>query len=258
MPVKENISIAVVQTLLYWENIDANLTMFSELLSKAKTADLYILPEMFTTGFSMQPQKYGKESYEKGLSWLKRTAKEKQAAIVASMMVRDNENYYNRLFFVTPSQDIFTYDKKHLFGLGNEQQHYTSGKEQLIVDYLGWKIHPLICYDLRFPVWSRNTVDYDLLLYVANWPQKRINHWRSLLIARAIENQCYVAACNRIGDDANGIAHNGNSIIVEYSGEVLAESIDEATILYQNLSKSHLLKFKKAFPFLGDKDKFKF
>ncbi len=258
MPPKENITIAVVQTQLYWEDVEANLAMFSEILAKAETAHLYILPEMFTTGFSMQPAKYAQKSYTKGIAWLKETAKHKQAALVGSIMVVEGTQYYNRLFFVTPAQEVFTYDKKHLFSLGKEQQHYTAGNKRLIVNYLGWKICPLICYDLRFPVWSRNTTDYDLLLYVANWPQKRIHHWRSLLIARAIENQCYVAGCNRIGNDANAVAHNGNSCIVEYSGEVLQEKIETVTILYQKLSKTSLLRYKNAFSFLKDRDNFSF
>ncbi len=254
----ENIKIAVVQTPLHWEDVDANLTMFSEILSNAQQADIYVLPEMFTTGFSMQPEKFAKESYNKGSEWLKQTAKDKQAAIVGSIMVEDGGRYYNRLLFATPNGKNFSYDKKHLFSLGNEQEHYTAGNAPLTIEYLGWKIRPLICYDLRFPVWSRNTNDYDLLIYVANWPQKRIQHWRSLLIARAIENQCYVVGCNRIGNDANGVAHNGSSIIVDYSGDTLHEDSQNPIVLYQELSKNLLSKYKKHFPFLSDRDSFHF
>lgn len=256
MPSKENIEVAVVQTQLHWEDVEANLDMFSSLLDAAQQADIYVLPEMFTTGFSMQPERFASKSQTLGVEWLKQTATKKQAAIVGSIMVEDGGSYYNRLYFVTPSQEVFTYNKKHLFSLGNEQQHYTAGTEKLLVEYLGWKICPMVCYDLRFPVWSRNTEQYDLLLYVANWPERRINHWRSLLIARAIENQCYVGASNRIGNDANNVSHNGNSMLVEYSGEVLQESLNETIILHQTLSKEALKKYRNAFPFLNDRDQF--
>lgn len=256
MTIKENIKIAVIQTDLHWENVDANLAMFSKLIGDAEEVDIFVLPEMFTTGFSMQPEKFAKESYQKGLSWLQHTAKAKQAAIVGSIMVEEEGQYYNRLFFVTPSNQTYQYDKKHLFSLGNEQQHYTAGNQSIIIDYLGWRIKPLVCYDLRFPVWSRNTEDYELLLYVANWPERRIHHWSSLLIARAIENQCYVSASNRIGADTNNISHNGNSMIIEYSGAVLNEETNSEAILYQTLSKQALNKYKKSFPFLSDRDFF--
>lgn len=252
MPSKENIEIAVIQTHLHWEDIDANLSMFSNYLEEVNNADIVVLPEMFTTGFSMQPEKFAKESYTKGLSWLKQTSKEKNTAIVGSVMAEDSGTYYNRLLFVTPEQDVYGYDKKHLFSLGNEQRHYAAGEEDIVIDYLGWKIKPLICYDLRFPEWNRNTTNYDLAIYVANWPQKRIHHWRSLLIARAIENQCYVVASNRVGNDDNNISHNGNSAIIDYNGTILTEETDNATVLYQSLAKEKLSAYRTAFPFLSD------
>lgn len=256
MEPKETIKIAAVQANLHWESVEANLAMFSNIIKDAEPADIFVLPEMFTTGFSMQPEKFAKESYLKGVTWLKETAKTKQAAIVGSIMVEEEDKFYNRLLFVTPTVDIYQYDKKHLFSLGNEQEHYTAGEEPILIDYLGWKIKPLICYDLRFPVWSRNTNNYELLLYVANWPEKRIKNWRSLLIARAIENQSYVVACNRIGVDANAIEHNGNSMIIDYNGDVLQEEINNAVVLYQHLSKKLLNKYKQSFPFLSDKESF--
>lgn len=256
MAQKETIRIAVVQADLHWENVDANLSMFSNIIDKAEAADIFVLPEMFTTGFSMQPNKFAKESYQKGIAWLSETSRTKQAAIVGSIMVEESDKFYNRLLFVTPAGDIYQYDKKHLFSLGNEQEHYNAGTKPMVIDYLGWRIKPLICYDLRFPVWSRNKDNYELLLYVANWPEKRIHHWRSLLIARAIENQSYVVACNRIGVDANTINHNGNSMVVEYSGDILKEEVNNQVILYQNLSKQALNKYKQSFPFLSDKDLF--
>lgn len=256
MQTKNNLQIAVIQTPLFWEDVDANLQQFTQLLQNAPQADVYVLPEMFATGFSMQPEKFAALSGNKGLAWLKETAAAKGAAITGSLMVDDGGKYYNRLFFITPQQQVYTYDKKHLFSLGNEQNHYTAGVAPLIVDYLGWKIFPLICYDLRFPVWSRNVHNYDLLIYVANWPERRSLHWRSLLPARAIENQAYVAASNRVGDDGNGVAHSGNSMLIDYSGQVLAENANESTILTATFSKDELEKYRAAFPFLNDRDKF--
>lgn len=253
---KEHLSVSVIQTELVWENVDANLQQFTQLLNNAALADVFVLPEMFLTGFSMQPEKFANESHTKGLAWLKQTAARKNAAIVGSLMVDDGDKYYNRLFFVTPQQQVYTYDKKHLFSLGNEQEHYTAGKELLIVDYLGWKICPLICYDLRFPAWARNSHNYDLLIYVANWPERRAYHWRSLLIARAIENQTYVAACNRIGTDGNDVTHNGNSMLIDCSGQVIAESTNAISNLSYTFSKSEQQKYRSAFPFLADRDNF--
>ncbi len=255
---EEYLTVSVIQTELVWENVDANLQQFTTLLQNVAPADIYVLPEMFSTGFSMQPEKFASESHTKGLAWLKQTAVNKNVAIVGSLMVDDGGKYYNRLFFVTPQQQVYTYDKKHLFSLGNEQKHYTGGNELLIVDYLGWKICPLICYDLRFPAWARNSHNYDLLIYVANWPERRAYHWRSLLIARAIENQTYVAACNRIGADGNGVAHNGTSMLIDCSGQVIAESINADSILTHTFFKDEQQKYRNAFPFLADRDTYSF
>jgi predicted amidohydrolase len=211
---------------------------------------------MFTTGFSMEPEKLAAESYAKGLAWMQQTAKEKNAAIVGSLMAGEDGKFYNRLLFVLPGGTHYTYNKRHLFGLGQEDAHYTAGTERLIVEYKGWRICPLICYDLRFPVWSRNTENYDLLIYCANWPERRIHHWRSLLVARAVENQCYVAACNRVGDDGSGIAHNGASAFIDYGGTVLSESINEASTLSYELSYESLQTYRQSLPFLADRDNF--
>lgn len=255
---KEQLTVSVIQTELIWENVDANLQQFAQLLNNAAPADIYVLPEMFTTGFSMQPEKFASASHTKGLAWLKQTAANKNAAIIGSLMVDDEGKYFNRLFFVTPQQQVYTYDKKHLFSLGNEQNHYTAGTQLLLVDYLGWKICPLVCYDLRFPAWARNSHNYDLLIYVANWPERRAYHWRNLLVARAIENQTYVAACNRIGTDGSGVTHNGNSMLIDCSGQVIAESTNAISILSHTFSKEAQQQYRASFPFLADRDRFTF
>lgn len=249
------INITVVQTTLLWEQVDANLEHFEKKLAPVKNTDLIILPEMFTTGFSMQPAKFAAESSEKGLQWMKKMAAEKNSAITGSIMFEENGKYYNTLFFVLPDGQAMRYDKRHLFSLAEENNYFSKGKNRLIVDHKGWKICPLICYDLRFPVFSRNTVNYDLLIYVANWPEKRHYAWQQLLKARAIENQTYVVACNRIGNDGNGIAHKGGSGIINYLGEEIG--FDDTDDIFQfNLFKENQNQFRQDFPFLNDRDVF--
>lgn len=246
-----------MQANLHWENTEANLAMFGDMLETAAPSDLFILPEMFTTGFSMRPETLAAETFERGLEWMKSTAAKKNAALIGSIMAPDRGGYFNRLLFVKPDGTYHQYDKKHLFGLGSETEHYTAGNQLLLIDYMGWKICPLICYDLRFPVWSRNTHNYDILVYVANWPLRRAHHWRTLLPARAVENQTYVLACNRIGADGNSLEHSGDSMIIDFNGSIVEEAINEPKILTHQLSKSELLKFRTALPFLADADKFR-
>lgn len=252
----QNLNIAVIQTHLHWQDVDGNIAHFTKLLANAPQADIYVLPEMFTTGFSMQPEKHATESYTKGLAWMQQTAREKHAAIVGSMAAEEGGKYYNRLLFVLPDGVYYIYNKRHLFGLGREDEHYTAGTERLVVEYKGWRICPLICYDLRFPVWSRNTENFDLLIYCANWPERRIHHWRSLLVARAIENQCYVAGCNRVGPDGNGMDHNGGSMLVDFGGAILSESFNETTFPSATLDYEALHSYRKSLPFLDDRDTF--
>lgn len=252
----DTLTVSVIQTHLQWEDVDANLEHFSYLLAAAEPADIYILPEMFTTGFSMNPERLAHESFAKGLAWMQQIAAEKNTAIAGSLMAEENGRYYNRLVFAKPDGTSEFYNKKHLFSLGNEQLHYTAGTKKLVVEYKGWKICPMVCYDLRFPVWARNTEGYDLLLYVANWPEKRSYQWRSLLIARAIENQCYVAGCNRTGTDGNGLAYNGTSLLADFSGTVLEEHINKPVTFSSVFSKESLESYRKSFPFLADRDAF--
>jgi omega-amidase len=249
------LNFTVVQTSLFWEDIDANLLHISGMLDNITGTDIIILPEMFTTGFSMRPEKFAKSSSEKGIAWMQHLAELKDAAVIGSIMHEKDGAYYNALVFASPGKAPQFYFKRHLFSHGEESRHYTKGKERLIVEFRGWKICPLICYDLRFPVFSRNTEDYDVLIYVANWPEKRNYAWQQLLRARAIENQSYVIACNRISEDGNGVNHVGNSCIINYVGEEIGFGQDDKVFQF-NLDKSSLSEYKKQFPVLDDMDKF--
>ena len=254
----QKLNIAFIQANLHWEDPEANRKLFSEEINKISAeVDLIILPEMFTTGFSMNAEKLAEPTESKTLDWLKENAKEKEAAITGSVIIGENGNYYNRLFFVFPDGSYKLYDKRHTFTLAKEDQTYTAGKERLIVDYKGWKICPLICYDLRFPVWARNTEDYDLLIYVANWPEKRVNAWDALLKARAIENMCYCVGLNRTGKDGDGYVYNGHSAAYDVLGNELTELNREDEFTAEiSLDKKDLYETRKNLKFLQDRDKF--
>jgi omega-amidase len=251
-------TITLLQTNLFWEDQTANLAHFNQLIANIDTAtDLIILPEMFTTGFSMRPESLAEPT--EGLAWqyMRQWAQTKDAAICGSIIAHENGRYYNRLIWMQPDGQYFTYDKRHLFGLANENQHYSAGEHKLIVTWRGWRICPLICYDIRFPVWSRNVEDYDMLIYVANFPTRRIKAWNSLLVARAIENQCFAVGVNRIGVDGNDIPHSGDSSIIDYEGNLLFYQSEGKEICYtMSLDKSDLLNFRQNLPFLKDKDSF--
>lgn len=249
------INIAVVQTSLYWESVDENLKHFTDKLSVIKDCDFIILPEMFTTGFSMNPEALAEESTQKGLQWLKEMSAQCNAAIGGSLMYKEGEHYYNTFVFQEPNQSPQFYHKRHLFSPGEENKHYSQGNSKLIIDYKSWRICPQICYDLRFPVFSRNTENYDLLVYVANWPEKRNYAWQTLLKARAIENQCYVVSCNRLGTDGNGVNHVGNSGIINYMGEEIGFGNEDKTYQF-NLNKASLEQYRIEFPVLKDADSF--
>lgn len=253
----QDLKIALIQSSLYWENIDKNIQHFDSLLDSIEVdTDLILLPEMFTTGFSMNPSKYASESQKKGIEWMINKAKELNCTIGGSLMVHENNTYYNRLYYIDNRGILAIYDKKHLFTMGNENLSYNAGSDMVEITVKGWKIRPLICYDLRFPVWCRNTTNYDILVFHANWPQRRIMHWDILLQSRAIENQCYVAACNRVGLDGNNIEHNGSSQFISPTGEVLQKSVNKEEIIYQKLSHHLLMETRKNLPFLADKDSF--
>jgi len=254
----KNLTVSIIQTDLAWEDKPANFQHFSELIDAIDLdTDLIVLPEMFTTGFSMNSQQHYDSPEGKTLDWLRAQAHKKQAAITGSAMIKDNGHFYNRLLFVKPDGSYQTYDKKHLFTLAGEQHYYSAGQQKLIVDYKGWKIYPLVCYDLRFPVWIRNTEDYDLLIFVANWPEKRVAAWDALLKARAIENMSYCIGVNRIGQDGNGFPHSGHSAIYDALGKkITTDLFEEAFVETQVLSKEHIETSREKFGFLKDRDGF--
>lgn len=232
--------ITLAQIPLAWESPQENLAFIQSQLRTLNT-DLLVLPEMFTTGFTMQPEMHAEPEGAHTLDAMQSWAIQLQAAVTGSVSVASDGKYYNRLFFVNEKSETAVYDKRHLFRMGQEHLHYTSGSRLITVEHCGWRIRPLVCYDLRFPVWSRNrfnTVgkdtyvpEYDLLLFVANWPAVRSYPWRQLLIARAIENQCFVVGVNRVGEDGKGVAHTGNSLIIDPLGRIVFEAPEGATSL---------------------------
>ena len=251
--------IALIQTALHWENPDANRNHIEKLiLSITESVDLIVLPEMFSTGFTMNPKDVAETMLGDTIAWLKSIAKFKNLAIVGSLVVKENNQYYNRLLFVYPSGEINKYDKRHLFTLAGEDKIYTAGNERLIVDYLGFKICPLICYDLRFPVFSRNTENYDLLLYVANWPKPRVNAWDILLKARAVENQCFVIGVNRVGLDNSNHEYVGHSQAVDFSGNYLLTPQNNESVFIVTIDKNEMIAMRKKLDFLADRDAFSF
>ncbi len=254
----DELHIVGIQADLFWENPTKNIASFEDKINNLpENTDLVVLPEMFTSGFTMHPEKVAEKMNGTAISWMQKIATEKQIAITGSLVIKENNNYYNRLVFAHPSGEIQTYNKRHSFTLAGEDKVYTSGTEKLIVTYKGWKICPLVCYDLRFPVWARNTENYDLLIYMANWPVKRIKAWDTLLKARSIENMCYTIGVNRTGVDANNYEYSGNSLIIDYLGEEISSlSKNEVGFVTANLSKKSQDLVKEKLGFLNDKDDF--
>ncbi|MDQ6471389.1 nitrilase family protein [Flavobacterium sp. LHD-80] len=249
--------IALIQSDLHWENALENKKSFE---SKIKQIDsevnLIVLPEMFSTGFTMNPSAVAETMNGETVLWMKEVAKQKNAAVTGSLVIVENEKFYNRMFFVFPSGEIRYYNKRHLFTLAGEDQFYTAGTEKVIVEYLGWKICLQVCYDLRFPVFARNTENYDLLLYVANWPKVRTNAWDALLKARAIENLSYTIGVNRIGFDANNYEHIGHSQAVDFLGNYILEPQETEGVFVVDLDKNKMLETRKKLDFLSDQDVF--
>ncbi|MBC71653.1 nitrilase family protein [Flagellimonas marinaquae] len=250
------LNIALIQTDLYWEDPVSNRKMLEEkIASISGDVDLIVLPEMFTTGFTMKPEKILLSESKGTLDWMKKTAQQQKKALVGSIIFQENGKFYNRLFFTAPDGTVETYDKKHTFTLAGEDEVYEAGNEKLIFEYEGFKICPMICYDLRFPVWSRNVEDYDVLIYVANWPSKRINAWDTLLKARAIENMSYCIGVNRTGTDGLDYEYPGHSAVYDVLGEPLAFSRDQE-VLYATLNKERVTSTRKQLRFLEDRDNF--
>jgi predicted amidohydrolase len=270
-----SLTITLIQTNLHWENKKANLDMLSKKIESIKEkAEVIILPEMFNTGFSMKPEILAEDPNGETVQWMKKIAAEKKVILTGSIMIKDSSteaqndnNYFNRLIWMLPNDEYGIYDKRHLFAYGNEHTHFNAGNKRLIASVKGWKINLQVCYDLRFPVWSRQSTlssgegpgvrsEYDLLIYVANWPEQRIHAWKTLLTARAIENQCYVVGVNRLGDDGNGIYHSGESMIIDPLGEILYHKKDTEDIFTYTLQKERLTEIRNKFPFLNDADSF--
>lgn len=250
--------VAGIQTYLKWESIEKNLRSLEIKISElSRDVDLIVLPEMFSTGFTMDPSSVAERMDGKGVLWMKQMAEKTNSAIVGSLVIEEGEKYFNRCVFVYPDGNIVTYDKRHSFTLAGEDKEYTSGNQKLIVAYKGWKICPLICYDLRFPVWSRNVEDYDVLIYMANWPKPRITAWDTLLSARAIENMVYTIGVNRIGEDENQYIYSGHSTILDCLGNVVSVlSENEDGIIAAKLDKPYQNSIRRKLNFLQDKDQF--
>ncbi len=249
--------IALVQTSLTWENPMENRSHLNQKINGFSAAvDLIVLPEMFSSGFTMHPEAVAETMQGETISWLQHLAKAKECAITGSLVIEENGSYYNRLVFVFPNGDIQTYDKRHLFTLAGENKVYAAGKDKLIVEYKGFKICPLICYDLRFPVFARNTDDYDVLIYVANWPKPRINAWDILLKARAVENMSYAIGVNRIGTDENKHDYVGHSQVVDFMGNYILEPQEADTVYIVELDKAQLMEARQRLAFLNDRDSF--
>ncbi|MCI4668797.1 MAG: amidohydrolase [Bacteroidia bacterium] len=258
----QSLRISLLQMDLAWENAEQNRKQVDTMLRGFKEeTDLILLPEMFTTGFTMNVEQNFEEMEGPTIQWMQKLAARKKCWIGGSLIIKEDGSYYNRFVFVNKDGLVGEYDKRHLFRLAKEDDYIMEGREFLRVQLKGWNIAPLICYDLRFPVWSRNRkakegLAFDLLIYVASWPSKRINHWDALLKARAIENQCFVAGLNRVGNDGNSIPYNGSSAIINHMGEILEHQVDTAKILHQTLDPAMMLKYREKFPFWMDGDIF--
>ncbi len=254
----QELKVTLIQSHLHWENPVANRAHFSELFDSIKeNTDLIVLPEMFTTGFTMNAEAVAESQEGTTVLWMKAQAKKHKAAITGSLIIKDDGHFYNRLFFVRPDGVFDTYDKKHTFTLAGEHKTFKAGNTLRQIEYKGWKIRPLICYDLRFPVWARNTDAYDALIYVANWPDRRVAAWDALLKARAIENMAYCIGVNRTGLDGNGHQYTGHSAAYDVLGaHVSTKALEKEFVNTITLSKSHIIKNRQHLQFLNDADHF--
>lgn len=255
-----NLVITLIQTNLFWEDKAANLQMLTEKINAVTgQTDLVLLPEMFSTGFSMKPKILGETMLGETMQWMEKISAEKKVVITGSLIIKEKNNYYNRLIWMLPNGRYSYYDKRHLFAYGKENEHYKAGTKRLLVEINDWKINLQVCYDLRFPVWARQdgVTEYDVLVYLANWPAQRIDAWKSLLVARAIENQCFVVAVNRVGNDGNDIFHNGCSMVIDPLGEILYQRENEEDVFTITLNKDILTETRTRFPFWKDADEFK-
>ena len=249
--------ISCIQKSLIWENKSVNLAAFQDIIKTLNSPDIVVLPELFSTGFTMNVKEYFEDMNDTSVLWMKKMAVKFNTAICGSLIIKEGSDFYNRFLFISPDGIEGQYDKRHLFRMGEENMHYTAGEKRVVISYRGWRILPQICYDLRFPVWFRNANDYDLLLNVANWPAVRKDVWKILLPARAIENQCYAIGLNRVGENNTGLDHSGNSMMIDYKG-VIIDSIDENAegVITQELNLEDLNSFKEKFPAYLDADNY--
>jgi omega-amidase len=257
------LSITLIQTELHWEDKDANLQMLEQKINDVKEqTHVVVLPEMFSTGFSMRSEELAETMDGNTVQWMKRIAAAKKIILTGSVIIEENENCFNRLIWMLPNGQYGYYDKRHLFAYGEEDKHYSRGTKRLIASVNGWKINLMVCYDLRFPVWARQHFDeeqnfeYDVLIYVANWPERRNTAWKSLLRARAIENQCYVIGVNRVGNDGNDVYHSGDSLVIDPVGEILYEKAHAQDAFTIQLNKEQLTSIRNKFQFWRDADAF--
>ncbi len=257
------LTFTLIQSNLIWEEKNANLRLLEKKIESIdQKTEVVILPEMFSTGFSMKPTEFAETMEGETIDWMRETAANNRIVLTGSVIIQEENNYYNRLVWMLPNGDFGYYDKRHLFAYAEEDKHYTPGKKRLITSVKGWKINLQVCYDLRFPVWARQQPDpeqpeFDVLIYVANWPERRSHAWKTLLCARAIENQCYVIGVNRVGTDGNGIYHSGNSLVISPLGEVMYHKSDEEDVFTITLEKEILHEVRHKFPFWKDGDDFK-
>lgn len=262
------LTFTLIQTNLHWENKEANLQLLQQKIEAitAKT-EIVVLPEMFSTGFSMQPKLFAETMDGTTVHWMRNIAQSKKIILTGSIIIEEDGNYYNRLIWMLPNGQFGYYNKRHCFGFAGEDKHYTPGNKRLITSVNGWKINVQVCYDLRFPVWARQASsplekegdeapEYDILLYVANWPERRNHPWKTLLTARAIENQAYVIGVNRVGNDGNNIYHSGDSMVVSPLGETLYHKAHDEDVFTITLEKETLNDTRNKFPFLRDADNF--
>lgn len=250
--------VTIVQTDLAWEDREANLKALSQKIAQiSEPTDVIVLPEMFTTGFTMNTKAVAETMDGSAAKWLQEQALATNSSIVGSIIVNENDNYFNRLIWMRPDGTYDHYDKRHLFRMGNEHLTYTAGETKLIVEDHGWQFRPLTCYDLRFPVWSRNQGDYDVLIYIANWPESRREAWKTLLAARAIENQAYVIGVNRIGTDGMGLNYSGDSMVIDPKGEIISQTEPyQESVETIELCLNELDGFREKFPVAQDADEF--
>jgi omega-amidase len=252
--------ITSIQSDLHWEDKTANLAMFSKKINEMQErTEVIVLPEMFSTGFHLHPEIFAEKMDGGTVAWMKKIAEEKKVILTGSIIVEEEGKYYNRLIWMLPTGQFGQYDKRHRFAFAGEDEKYTAGNKRLIASVKGWKLNLQVCYDLRFPVWARQSgkePEYDALIYVANWPESRSLAWKTLLRARAIENQCYVIAVNRIGDDGNGIHYAGDSMVIDPLGEILYQKQKVEDVFTFSMQKERLEEVRSRFPFWKDADQF--